>query len=272
MLNKFTLSVIIPVYNYIENGKYLNELLERLKKQTQSNFNILEIILVNDSPEYKLEEIFDSSDIGINVIIVNNNKNQGQAFSRNVGSSIARGDFLHFIDQDDLIDTTFYSSITNVVDINITNCFLFNENNMVLHMKKSKQLILKYCNKISTLKPFLIFDNIVLSPGQLIISKNVLNIIGGFPVLKNYGSDDYGFMFKLANNRFNYCYAFNANFFHRLHPNQGKNILNMKASKDEYINEYVVKELVFKKLCLANYFPINFFKKALYLLFYNRLA
>ena len=133
-------------------------------------------------------------------------------------------------------------------------------------------MILKNCKKIATLKPFLIFDNIVLSPGQLIIKRNILNIAGGFPLLKNYGSDDYGFMFKLTKFDLKYSYFSKAYFYHRLHVNQGKNILNMTASKNEFIKNYIVNQSIFKHLCLLNIFPINYIKKVLYLLFYNRLT
>lgn len=272
MENKHSLSIIIPVYKYLQNGKYLLELLNRIHNQSESLFNIIEIILINDSPEYLLESIFENIDSNLNIKIINNTKNQGQAFSRNAGFEISKGDYLHFIDQDDLIDGSFYSNITNIKDINIANCYLFNENNTVLHMKKSKQIILKHYTKISSLKPFLIFDNLVLSPGQIIIKRNILNIAGGFPLLKNYGSDDYGFMFKLCNHCFEYSFTLNANFYHRLHESQGKNILNMTASKNEFINTYVDNNAIFKRLCLADFFPINVFKKILYTFFYNRLA
>jgi glycosyltransferase involved in cell wall biosynthesis len=272
MGNKVTLSIIIPVFKYVQNGKFLSQLLDRINNQKESQFNIIDVILINDSPEYELESIFEYNKANFDIKIINNTKNQGQAYSRNIGYSISKGDYLHFIDQDDLLDLSFYSNITHINDINITNCYLFNENNVVIHMRKNKQLILKHCKKISSLKSFLIFDNIVLSPGQLIVKRNILNIVSGFPLLKNYGSDDYGFMFNLTKYDIKYSYSSKANFYHRLHVNQGKNILNMTASKNEFIQNYIVNQSIFKHLCLLNFFPINVIKKFLYLLFYNRLT
>jgi glycosyltransferase involved in cell wall biosynthesis len=272
MGNKVTLSIIIPVFKYVQNGKFLSQLLDRINNQKESQFNIIDVILINDSPEYELESIFEYNKANFDIKIINNTKNHGQAYSRNTGYSISKGDYLHFIDQDDLLDLSFYSNITHIHDINITNCYLFNENNVIIHMRKNKQLILKHCKKITSLKPFLIFDNIVLSPGQLIVKRNILNIVGGFPLLKNYGSDDYGFMFNLTKYDIKYSYSSKANFYHRLHVNQGKNILNMTASKNEFIQNYIVNQSIFKHLCLLNFFPINFIKKFLYLLFYNRLT
>jgi glycosyltransferase involved in cell wall biosynthesis len=250
----------------------LSELLIKIKGQSESIFNIIEIILVNDSPEYKLESIFETIEIDIEVKIINNEKNYGQAFSRNTGKTIAKGEYLHFIDQDDLIDIDFYANIPKVYDIIFANCYLFNNRKTVLHMRKIKQKLLSLFKKLPSLKLFLIFDNIILSPGQMIINQNVFNLVGGFPILNNFGSDDYGFMYKISNFPINYTFSKNSNFYHRLHDNQGKNFLNMTASKNEFFNKYVRNQTFFKQLCLVNFFPINFIKKFIYLLFYNRLT
>jgi glycosyltransferase involved in cell wall biosynthesis len=272
MTNKYSLSIIIPVYKYLQNRKYVSELLCKIKGQEDSFFNIIEIILVNDSPEYKLESIFEPIEININIKIINNEKNFGQAFSRNIGKSIAKGDYLHFIDQDDLIDLDFYSNISQVNDLIFTNCYLFNDFKKVLHMKNSKQKLLSIFKKVPSLKFFLIFDNIILSPGQMIIKRNVFNVAGDFPLLNNFGSDDYGFMYKISNLPISYTFSKSSFFYHRLHDSQGKNILNMVASKKEFLNNYKAENIIFNKLCLIDIFPINFIKKASYLFFYNRLA
>jgi len=272
MANKYTLSVIIPVFKYLQNGKYLTDLLYRIQNQSESKFNIIEVILINDSPEYKLESIFEPIDIDIKIKIINNEKNFGQAFSRNIGKSIAKGDYLHFIDQDDLIDFDFYSNISQVNDLIFANCYLFNDFKTVLHMKNSKQKLLSIFKKVSSLKFFLIFDNIILSPGQMIIKRNIFNVAGDFPLLNNFGSDDYGFMYIISNLPINYTFSKKSFFYHRLHDNQGKNILNMVASKKEFLKNYKDENIIFKKLCLIDIFPINFIKKASYLFFYNRLV
>ena len=269
---KHSLSVIIPVFNYLQNGKYLTELLYRIQNQSESKFKIIEVILINDSPEYDLKSLLNYDEVELNLIFINNIKNYGQAFSRNVGIDISKGDFLHIIDQDDLIDFSFYANISNVEYLNITNCFLFNENHMIQHMKKTKLWILNFFKEIASLKPFLIFDNIVLSPGQLVINRIIFDKVGNFPILEKYGSDDYGFMFNLTYFSINYTFSKNSNFYHRLHENQGKNILNMTESKKEFLNNYIVKNSLFKKLCLINIFPFNIIKKISYLFFYNRLV
>jgi GT2 family glycosyltransferase len=271
MAQKHTLSIIIPIYKYEENCNYISELLIKINNQKESQFNIIEIILVNDSPDFKLESIFRSVYINIDIKIINNEKNCGQAFSRNIGKESSIGEYLHFIDQDDLIELDFYSNISNIKDIILANCYLFNESKSVLHMKYSKQIILSLFRNISSLKFFLIFDNIVLSPGQMIINRNVFDCIGDFPLLSNYGSDDYGFMYKLSFQSLEFSFSPKAFFYHRLHPSQGKNNLNMSASKIEFLNNYSIENTVFKKLCFYEAFPFNLFKKVAYLLFYNRL-
>ena len=51
----------------------------------------------------------------------------GQAFSRNLGLEHTTTDFIHFIDQDDLLDNSFYKYIIETSDCMIANCEIFNE-------------------------------------------------------------------------------------------------------------------------------------------------
>ena len=238
--------------------------------QKESNFNVLEIILINDSPEINLIP-FIQSDLLSKITLINNDINRGQAFSRNKGASIAQGEFLHFIDQDDLIDLNFYKNIQNFYEIMIGNCFLFNESKKIRLYKSYRIKIYKYFKNTSSLNFFLIFDNIILSPGQSIFKKETFNKLNGFPVLENFGSDDYGLMFKYASNKIEYRFFPNALFYHRLHRVQGKRYLNMDLSKKNFFAQMNLKT-IFSNICSNNSIIIQYLKKILYVLFNNRIA
>ena len=266
---KLTLSVIIPCYKVNENYQYLNELLNSIIFQKESIFQIIQIILINDSPELNLisyiEPVYHTK-----ILILNNKINSGQAFSRNKGSQFAIGEYLHFIDQDDIIAIDYYKSIIEIKDIIISNCYLFKNNNYVRLYKFHRILIYKFLNKINYLKFFLIFDNIILSPGQAIFKKEIFIKLKGFPVLDKYGSDDYGLMFNFAKNNFNYNFYPEAIFFHRLHPSQGKQHLNMDESKKNFFLT-VYPKTTFSKLCNNDFVIIKFMKKITYVFFNNRI-
>ena len=88
-------SVIIPVYN---NAKYLKECLDSVVKQTYKN---LEIIIIDDkSSDNSLEVISQFDDKRIKLIKLR--KNSGAAIARNKGVEIASGDYICYVDSDDI--------------------------------------------------------------------------------------------------------------------------------------------------------------------------
>ena len=88
-------SIIMPCYNA---EKYLKKSIESVLNQTHKNW---ELIIINDcSSDSSLKIINYFKDHRISLI--NNLKNEGVAFSRNKGVKIAKGNFIAFIDSDDL--------------------------------------------------------------------------------------------------------------------------------------------------------------------------
>lgn len=90
-------SVVIPVY---KKEKYLTECIESILHQTFSNF---ELICINDcSPDgsQRILEELKKNDNRIKVI--NNEKNEGAAYSRNIGIANAVGEYIIILDADDI--------------------------------------------------------------------------------------------------------------------------------------------------------------------------
>jgi glycosyltransferase involved in cell wall biosynthesis len=266
---KTNLSVIIPCFKIDENFQYLNELLKCLLYQDESSYQIVQILLINDSPEINLIS-FVELEYHSKITILNNEINSGQAYSRNKGAEFAIGDYLHFIDQDDLIAKDFYRNIKELKDLMIGNCYLFSDKHLIRLYKFHRLLIYKMFSNIKYLIFFLVFDNIILSPGQAILKKDVFLKLNGFPNLEKFGSDDYGLMFKYGLNNFKYKFYPKAKFYHRLHPLQGKNHLDMSLSKKSFFLSFYPKT-IFSKLCDNESLIIKFIKKVTYLFFNNRL-
>lgn len=96
------ISVIIPVYNV---HKYLPKCLESIISQTYKD---LEIIIVDDGSmddSRKICEQYAASDDRIRLI---HKENGGAASARNVGLSIATGEYLAFVDSDDFLEIDAY--------------------------------------------------------------------------------------------------------------------------------------------------------------------
>lgn len=97
---KSKVSIIIPCYN---NKNTIYQTVESVYNQTHKN---IEIIVIDDGSEEDIEN-------EINFFNTNDNfyyekiKNSGVSFARNLGVKKASGDFLLFLDADDLIDSTY---------------------------------------------------------------------------------------------------------------------------------------------------------------------
>lgn len=90
-------SVIIPVYN---TAPYLHEALESITMQTLKE---LEIIIVNDGSTDGSGEIIREAARKDERIKVYEQENQGQSIARNVGLDHAIGEYIYFMDSDDLL-------------------------------------------------------------------------------------------------------------------------------------------------------------------------
>lgn len=108
------ISVILPVYN-VEN--YIEECLDSLLGQTIGEENI-EVILVNDfSPDNSEEKILKYSNKFSNFQYIKLNENQGAPGKvRNIGVELANGEFIHFLDPDDIMDIHAYETLINYIE------------------------------------------------------------------------------------------------------------------------------------------------------------
>lgn len=96
-------SVIVPVYNSVE---YLPRLLYGLLRETGVTF---EVILVDDGSSDGSESIVDRYAGADARVIAVHQRNAGQCRARNVGMDVARGEYVTFCDNDDLVLPGFVS-------------------------------------------------------------------------------------------------------------------------------------------------------------------
>lgn len=99
------ISVIIPVFNV---EKYLRTCLNSVINQT---YSCLEILLIDDGSSDKSGEIcaeFARKDVRIRLF---SQPNSGQAVARNLGLDNAQGEFVSFVDSDDVIAPDFFETL-----------------------------------------------------------------------------------------------------------------------------------------------------------------
>lgn len=95
---KSTISIIVPCFN---QGQYLSEALKSILDQSYVDW---ECIIINDGSEDNTEEValtWCEKDIRFKYLF---QENKGLSSARNAGLKIAKGEYIQFLDSDDLIE------------------------------------------------------------------------------------------------------------------------------------------------------------------------
>ena len=127
------ISIIVPVYNTAE---YLAKCIESIINQKYAN---LELILVDDGSTDHSAAICDEYAKKDNRIKVIHKQNSGVSSARNLGLSIASGDYITFVDSDDYILDSF-SNFCNKI------------NNQDLVISCDEKIYERFSKKINRLK------------------------------------------------------------------------------------------------------------------------
>lgn len=194
MKNK--ISVIIPLYN---KENYIEQCLKSIVSQTYKN---LEILIINDGSidnSINICEKYFNQDKRIKLVTTENN---GASHARNLGISMSTGDFISFIDADDIISNVYYEHLLNLQSkyhSDITECnfvrinnddilkktiFLNNKIEEVLHLTSKETLLRLYgdnydiyvktvimCNKLFRKE---LFENIRYIEGRIIDDETII--------------------------------------------------------------------------------------------------
>ncbi len=125
-------SLIIPAYN---SKDYIARSID---SALASNFDNLEIIIVNDGSTDETQKIIDWYDKNYENVVSIHKENGGVADTRNVGIEAARGEYIAFMDNDDLIRpdmiSKLYASIKkNECDIAISPLYRLIDKGFTTH-------------------------------------------------------------------------------------------------------------------------------------------
>ncbi|PGY13302.1 glycosyltransferase family 2 protein [Bacillus cereus] len=135
-IENIKVSVIIPTF---KRSKFLTRAIDSLLHQTHKN---IEIIIMDDNhpnSEY-VSKTFEALQVYLNdgrVVYRKNDGNLGCALARNEGIKIATGDYITFLDDDDVylpekIEKQLTYMINNNFDMSFTPLSLYNEENKLI--------------------------------------------------------------------------------------------------------------------------------------------
>lgn len=127
---KKKVSVIVPIYNV---DRYIEKSIRSILVQ---DYKELEIILVDDGSPDNSGAIIDKLKTEDNRIITVHQKNSGVSCARNVGLSVATGEYVTFIDGDDWVESNYISYFVKLMEESECDVVM-NKNNFTEKKKNS---------------------------------------------------------------------------------------------------------------------------------------
>lgn len=233
------ISIIVPVYN-AEN--YISRCYVSIVNQ---DFADWELIFINDGSIDKSKQICSelaSKDQRITLI---NQDNQGASFARRVGIEHAKGDYLVFIDCDDIVESNYLSSLYQTIttmQTNIAVCGItkHQEEEHPIIPKPTKPIILDEAELMSRFFRYEFWGYV-----DKIYKKNVFNDIY-FPSYTI--NEDYVVMLQLFNKERKIAYVDAPLYHYIIHPNSLSHQKISKRAFDEFYNKIWAYEYCKKTL------------------------
>lgn len=144
-----TLSIIIPVYN---TEKYLNRCIDSILNQDnfEKYVDNLEILLINDGSPDNSQKIIDSYSENFQFIKGYIKKNGGPSDARNFGLTLAKNEYIWFIDSDDWIDKESFDIIFSEIEKNNLETLEFDSCGALESNNTIKLSISRFHNSLST--------------------------------------------------------------------------------------------------------------------------
>ena len=175
-------------------GKYIDDTIKSIEN---SLYNNIEIIIVNDGSkeEFSIEALKKyRNNPKIKIVDI---KNAGLANARNVGASVATGEFIAFLDADDMVEKTFYTKAINILNRFDNVSYVYS---WVKYFEGSEGIWTTFDVQL----PYILCHN-MLNANTLIRREDFIKY-GQNRVEMEYGMEDYDMWISLAeNNCFGVC-------------------------------------------------------------------
>lgn len=197
--SKQLISVVIPCYN---DGVYLPETIEQLKKQTYQNF---EIIVVNDgsTDAHTLNVL---NQLSLQNISVLHKENGRMSSARNHGVAHASGDFIAALDADDYFHPRFFEKAIPILEQNKNTAVVTSYMQLFGDVKKISKP--RGGNEYNFL-----FSN--QCPACAMVRKSSWNAVGGYDEKMKNGYEDWEFYIRITQQGWNVHVIPEILFFYR---------------------------------------------------------
>ena len=196
------ISIVIPFFN---GEKFLPRLVKSLCESYEASDGVFKVQLVviidsTGSDISQVETLLEHLTAGcgnISHVIQKNETNFGVAGSRTIGKSRSSGKYITYIDQDDYVDVSYFSTLEK----NLTGEFDFFVLNGYVEFEKQKirRPVFYYHNRLTFSK--IVRSNFLITPGLLVFNKDRITCEFRQVSMKHPGSDDWAFYLELLSDR-----------------------------------------------------------------------
>ena len=144
-------SIITPLYN---SSKYISNTIESVIRQTYTNWEMLIVDDCSKDDSALIVEDYVKKDSRI--LLFTLNENSGAAIARNKGIELAKGEYIAFLDSDDIwqpekLEEQLQTMVENNCSFSHTSYELFNENFESLGLRTT-------CNKVITYRELINYN------------------------------------------------------------------------------------------------------------------
>lgn len=256
-------SIVIPAYNA---EKHIANTINSVYSQTYTS---IELILVNDSSTDNTLSIVNSisAPTNIAVTVFSNEKNSGVSYSRNIGLKAAKGEYVVFLDADDVLSANFIEKrVGALAKSNIDSVCSYAVLIDVDGKSVGDQKVPGVSNNVS--KEILIYNkDLSTCPSNYMFKVPSLLSNNLFFNTQLSSSADKFFLLECAR-KLTFGYIEDAPFYYRVHSDSMSHFLSEKILNDneKYLDMVLVSKLVpdtVRKIFLekANYILFAGFSK-----------
>lgn len=109
------LTIVLTVYN---KAPFLRRALDSILKQKGVNEGEFELLIVNDGSTDGSKKIINDYCLSNSIVRCLDQENQGLSMARNNGTNVSRGDYVWYVDADDVISPNAVRKICDAIDRN----------------------------------------------------------------------------------------------------------------------------------------------------------
>jgi len=225
-------SIILPVYN---SELFVQQAIESVLKQTYTQ---IELIVVDDGSTDNTKQILSGYESNPKVHIISLEKNSGVSEARNIGIQESKGEYVAFIDADDLYMPNKVEEQVNVFKHNKSIDFVFNDIMVIDNDNKKVNELQSYFQPKNILLE-LCFRQIIPAPACIMVKRDFLD---RFNIMFNKDlkyAEDYDFTFQLFLHGIYYYLKESLYLWRRHIKNTSNDIISTRKIENSIVKKYL---------------------------------